>query len=60
MYIKSGPHRILLNVNLEDEEMIAITALPELLTLALAVQRGDYEQLTDLTDIALKKAGIEV
>jgi len=57
MYIMSGPFRILSNVNLEEEEMVAVTALPELLMLALEVSRtSDNPQLVALANAALQKA----
>lgn len=57
MYILSGPHRILHNVNLEEEEMQAITALPELFALAYAVVKSaSYARLYDMASAALQKA----
>lgn len=65
MHIKSGPHRILRNVNLEDDEMTAITALPELFALAMEVAKGcpdaaDWEdargRLAAMANAAIQKA----
>ncbi len=57
MYILFGPHRILRNVNMEEDEMIAVTALPDLLALALEVSRtDDNPQLVALAKAALQKA----
>lgn len=60
MHIMSGDFHILTNHNLEGEEMVAVTALPELLTLALAVVNGaDTEQVRHLATAALNKANGE-
>lgn len=57
LYILTGPFRILYNVNLEEEEMHAVTALPELFALALEVVRtADNPQLVSMAEAALKKA----
>lgn len=51
IYIKTGPHRILHNVNLEDDEMDAVAALPEVVRrLKEAEQERDTlrQQMADL------------
>lgn len=57
MVIMSGEFHILRNINLEIEEMHAITALPELFALALAIRRGEHAgRLLQMANAALDKA----
>lgn len=54
-YILTGDIRILCNVNLEIDEMHAITALPELFALAFAVLSGD-DRVREMATAAIAKA----